>query len=135
MTLDELRQALGKVAYERYVEAHDGVIQVSGLTVGMPPWDGLDERDQIIWTHIAGAVLDTFMATYRVVTVEPYGQEDDTAARAQISRPRVVTLEILNQVFEDCGMDCTTWPNGPANVVKALSMLGIEATVDRDVTE
>lgn len=65
MTLDELRQALGKVAYERYVEANDGVIEhlpANGdqmAVIGLPPWDALGLMDRIIWTHVAGAVLDT----------------------------------------------------------------------------
>lgn len=62
MTLDELRQALGKVAYERYVEAHDGVTQIGKMVLGLPPWDALDESAQLQWTHIAGAVLDTAAA-------------------------------------------------------------------------
>lgn len=69
----ELRWALGQAAYERWVEANEGVVSYNGETIGLPPWTNskhpgneLSDHEKEIWAQVA----ITSISVYKAANVE-----------------------------------------------------------------
>jgi len=76
---DDIIEALGRVAYERYVEGMEGTIDTPVGPMGLPPWTSPQGEEQYelpadekeVWGRVAASVFSHFAAKQRVITITP----------------------------------------------------------------
>lgn len=77
--MDDWMMQLGRVAYERWVEGMEGVIQMPGQVVmGLPPWTNskvpefcLPDDQKEIWAQVAITSISAYKAANVEVAHDP----------------------------------------------------------------